>query len=67
VVPALTLSVAGEKAKLAKVTELPDACGEDVVGEVVPYPDEHADRETRVISINMIDISGNDRCKMLFI
>jgi hypothetical protein len=60
------VSVVGEKAKFAKVTELPDAGGDDVVGEVAPYP-EHPDTETRVISVDMITISGNDRCKSLFI
>jgi hypothetical protein len=67
VVPAFTGNIAGEKAKLARVIELPDAGGEDVVEEVVPYPDEHADRETRANIINMADINGNNRRTVLFI
>ena len=54
VVPTLTVSVAGEKAKLARVTELPDAGGEDVVGEGVPYPDEHAVRVITTSKTNTI-------------
>jgi hypothetical protein len=56
-VPALTVRVAGEKAKLARVTALPEAGGEDVVGEGVPYPDEHAARETKAIRVIMTDTS----------
>ena len=59
VVLAFVVNVAGEKAKLASVTEFPDAGGEDVVGEGVPYPDEHADREITATRVNMIDISEN--------
>jgi hypothetical protein len=67
VVPTLTVSVAGEKAKFAMVTEFPDAGVEDVFVEVVPYPDEHADSETSAIRVTIVNVSGNDRFKNLFI
>ncbi len=67
VVPTLTVSKAGEKAKLARVTESPDTGVEDVFAEVVPFPDEQADRETSAIRVTIVNVSSNDRFKNLFI
>ena len=55
--PALIVMVDGEKVKLLKVTKLLEADGEDVVGEGVPYPDEHATMKMETIRIVITDIS----------
>jgi hypothetical protein len=64
VVPTLTVNVAGENAKLVKVTELPEEGSEDVDGALFPV---QADSIIRVIIMNIIAIRNNGRRKILFI
>jgi hypothetical protein len=70
VVPALTVKVDGENAKLATVTELPVAAAAGVVEGAVEFgvllPEEHAESETRATQIKMTDIIDRDRFKTLF-
>ena len=63
VVPTGTFSVAGENAKFAKVTELPEAGWEEVFVVDAPYPDEHADRDTTTIRAMIVNTTGNARFK----
>ena len=61
VVPTWMFNVAGEKAKLAKVTVLLEEVDEVAVFEVVKPPDEHA---VSTIAANKIRVTGN-QCKIL--
>ncbi len=70
VVPTLTVIVAGEKAKLARVTELPVAVAtEEVVVGAFPYPDppEHASAEITASKDTTTNITGKDLLTKFFI
>jgi hypothetical protein len=55
-------NVAGENAKLAILTVLPEEVEEAVVFEVVAPPDEHA---VRTIAISKTKMTGK-KCKILY-
>jgi hypothetical protein len=59
--------VAGEKAKLAKVTVLPEEVDVAVVFEVVPLPDEHAVKTIAVSKTRMTGKKCKILCKVFFI
>ena len=50
------------------VTEVPDAAGdEDVVGEGVPYPNEHAVKVMTTSKTETISKKSKNLCKVVFI
>jgi len=66
VVPALTVSVCGEKVKLTMLIELPETDWEEVVVVDAPFPDEQADKDNTAIKEMIINITRDALFKLLF-